>query len=347
VFAKLTVVTKLESGRLQKADGDGRGSLADLVGSDTGAADLYDFQYTLFNLIGLLVVLGLFCPNPGQGLPGIPGFLAILLGGSALTYTVNKAAQSNAPAIAGVFPGVARIDETVAIVGSNLYLPADPKDTTAKTQVTVGGVDAPVGQLGLALQSDRVEFKVPNPKTGTGWDPRPQDVRIKTTGGATADAPASLRIVDDTPYLDGLDPQLPSLGQRLTLSGEYFYAVADVDTEGTPTANDRAPRVDRRKRPTRTGAVPADRPASEQQAARGRDPAEPPRSAPIPPHQRQRLGPPGQQAQRQHLCAIRRTAEPHHHQPPAGPRARRSDGLDLGNRAQPRPNAARFAGLAW
>jgi hypothetical protein len=241
VFAKFAVVSKVEDQRLQKIDGTGRGSFADLVGDDTGTADLVDFQYTLFNLIGLVVVLGLFCPNPGQGLPGIPAFLAVLLGGSALTYTVNKAAQSNAPTITGVFPQVARINESVAIVGTNLYLPADRKDNTAKTQVTVGGVEAPVGD-GLVLQSDRVELKVPIPKAGTGWDPRPQDVRIKTTGGATADAPASLRIVDDAPYLDGLNP-LPNLGERLTLRGEYFYAVGDVDTDGKPTPTAKSPTV--------------------------------------------------------------------------------------------------------
>jgi hypothetical protein len=243
VFAMLTVVTKLENQQLQKTDGPGRGSLGDLVGGDTGTVDLVDFQYTPFNLIGLVIVLGLFCTHPGGGLPGIPAFLATLLGGSALTYTVNKAAQSNAPTITGVFPQVARINETVAIVGSNLSLPADPKDTTAKTQVTVGGVDAPVDQPGLTPQSDRVEFKVPTPKAGTGWDTRPQDVRIKTTGGATADAPASLQIVDDTPYLDGLDPQLPSLGERLTLSGDYFDAVGDVAADGKPTTPAKNPTV--------------------------------------------------------------------------------------------------------
>jgi hypothetical protein len=241
VLAKVSVVSKLDSGRMQKADGDNKLHPADLTSNDTGATDLYDFQYTLFNLIGLLAVVALFWSGPGKGLPPIPSFLAILLGGSALTYTVNKAAQSNAPAITDVTPGTARIGETVTIAGSNLYMPTGQDDKAPKTVVTVGGVEAP---LAGEPQSDLVAFKVPPPKTGTAWDTsQAQDVKITTTAGATAVKPGALAMVEDRPYVDGLKPQQAILGQRLTLSGRFFYSLANLDADGRPTAEAPVPTV--------------------------------------------------------------------------------------------------------
>jgi len=61
-----------------------------------GSTDLYDFQYTLFNLVALAIVIFLFGAHPGKGFPGIPDFLAILTGGSAAAYTINKGLTSNA-----------------------------------------------------------------------------------------------------------------------------------------------------------------------------------------------------------------------------------------------------------
>jgi len=238
VLAKASVVSKLEKQDLQKSDASGP-SPADLISNDTGAPSLTDFQYCLFNLIGLLAVVVLFWAHPGGGLPGIPSFLAILLGGSALTYTVNKAVERNKPSISSVHPTKVRVGETVSIVGDNLYLPAAPD---AKTKVTVGGVEVAataVGKAaGLVEQSDRIDFKVPQAKTGA-WSADPQQVVLTTTADATVIAPYpqfGLGIVDDRPVLDAISRQ-PTLGDQLTLTGQYFYALGDTDATGKPKAN--------------------------------------------------------------------------------------------------------------
>ncbi len=237
VLSKLTVVTKIASGGLQKTDGRGDGNIADLVSGDDGAADLPDFQYTLFNLIGLGVVLVLFGADPASGVPEVPSFLAVLLGGSALTYTANKAVQGNAPKITGVVPGMARIGERIAILGLNLHLASAEED---KPKVTVAGVEVDKSKIS-AVRSDRVEFEVPAPKAGTGWDSRPQDVRLTTVAGATADAPAAVTIVEDQPLLTAVQPQMISLGELLTLSGNYFYKAGDCNEDGKPKDEATAP----------------------------------------------------------------------------------------------------------
>ncbi len=117
-FAKASVQTKVAQGTLAKTTGTR--SFADFYSDDNGNADLYDFQYVLFNIIALLIVIFSFCAHPGNGLPDIPSFLAILTGGSALTYTVNKAIASGGPAITSVSPPKARIGDIVTIAGTQL-----------------------------------------------------------------------------------------------------------------------------------------------------------------------------------------------------------------------------------
>ena len=239
VLAKVSVVSKLEKQDLQKTDAPGPNP-ADLVGNDNGTANLPDFQYVLFNLIGLLAVLALFWTRPGGGLPGIPSFLAILLGGSALTYTVSKASERNKPVITGVHPTQARVGEIISVVGDNLYLPATDD---AKTRVSIGGVEATeVGRPAkLVEQGDRVEFKVPPPKTGA-WTADEQKVVLTTTAAATVEAPEGLTIVEDRPSLDKVTLQ-PALGEQLTLTGRYFYAAGDTDQSGKPTSTAASPIV--------------------------------------------------------------------------------------------------------
>ena len=122
ILAKVTVSSGVQAGRVQKPPAASTG-LANIVSNDTGSTDLYDFQYTLFNLVAILIVIFLFGAHPGKGFPGIPDFLAILTGGSALTYTVNKAVTSNAPSISDVQPPTSRVGNTVQVNGTNL-LPA-------------------------------------------------------------------------------------------------------------------------------------------------------------------------------------------------------------------------------
>jgi hypothetical protein len=96
VLAKVSTTSGVNADRIVKTQADTT-SARDVIADDQGNVDLYDFQYTLFNLIALLMVLFQFWGDPGHGLPPVPEFLAILCGGSALTYTVNKVAVQASP----------------------------------------------------------------------------------------------------------------------------------------------------------------------------------------------------------------------------------------------------------
>ena len=71
VFAKTIVTSRVNNGTLQKTDGTPN-HLSDVVSNDAGAVDLFDLQYTLFNLIVLAAVIGAFSLHPADGLPEFP-----------------------------------------------------------------------------------------------------------------------------------------------------------------------------------------------------------------------------------------------------------------------------------
>lgn len=96
VLAKIKVSTSIADGAV-KEDGPGVPNLLNLITNDSEAADLYDFQYVLFNLVVMFVVLLAFIPKPANGFPPLPDFLGILTGGAALTYTVNKVSIHGIP----------------------------------------------------------------------------------------------------------------------------------------------------------------------------------------------------------------------------------------------------------
>ena len=123
VFAKIAVSNGVRTDRVQKPPATST-NIADVVCDDAGSTDLYDFQYTLFNLVAILIVVCMFGAQPGKGFPGIPDFLAILTGGSALAYTVNKVAAVNGPSLIDVQPPTARMGDSVTVIGTNLLPPA-------------------------------------------------------------------------------------------------------------------------------------------------------------------------------------------------------------------------------
>ncbi len=95
-FAKVSIQSKLAQGLVTKTTALSPDPF-DVLSDDNGNVDLYDFQYVLFNVLAVLIVAFTFGSRPGQGLPDIPQFLAVLTGGAALTYSVNKAIASAGP----------------------------------------------------------------------------------------------------------------------------------------------------------------------------------------------------------------------------------------------------------
>src|SRR3954447_3463712 len=139
VLAKVIVTNKVQAGTLQKADGNP--SAVDVVANDSGAIDPVDFQYVLFNLVVAAIVILAFWKHIADGLPTIADFLAILTGGSAATYTINKGVTSSQPTLTGIYPQTARVGDTLTVYGTNLAVVA-AKDATVK--VAVSGVQATV-----------------------------------------------------------------------------------------------------------------------------------------------------------------------------------------------------------
>jgi hypothetical protein len=218
ILAKVSVSSGVQTGRIQKTSATSTGP-ADIVRGDTGSADLYDFQYTLFNLVAIVIVIFLFGAHPGKGFPGIPDFLAILTGGSALTYTVNKAATSNAPSISDVQPRIARVGDTARITGTNLLLAAAGN---AQTVVGVGGVQAQ--QVTLPGLPDTIDFTVPAPATGA-WPPdTAQQVAVTTTAGAIATLNGALTIVADQPVITHVTPPRLKVGDQASVFGSFLLA---------------------------------------------------------------------------------------------------------------------------
>ena len=226
IFAKVSVSSGVQTGRVQKTQATGTGA-GDIVSNDQGSTDLYDFQYTLFNLVAIIIVIFLFGAHPGQGFPAIPDFLAILTGGSALTYTVNKGVSSNAPSISDVQPSTARIGDTVTVTGTNLLPPA-AKD--AVPTVSVGGVPTePVTLPGGSV--DTIEFTVPAPATGA-WSPQTaQQVAVTTTAGVIATLTGALTIVEDRLAITHVVPPRFKAGEAVSVRGAFLLA------PGTPAAD--------------------------------------------------------------------------------------------------------------
>ena len=104
VGAKIVVTSKIADNTLQKSQAENTG-VGDLFTDDDANTDLVDTQYTLFNLVAVIIVLGQFVYRPGFGAPEIPGFLAALTGASAAAYLGSKATVSNKPSIERVLPG--------------------------------------------------------------------------------------------------------------------------------------------------------------------------------------------------------------------------------------------------
>jgi hypothetical protein len=183
-LAKIGVIYNTQSGSLQKGDGSGVFNPLDVISNDQGAADLYDFQYTVFNLVVMIAVLVAFVPNPGHGLPQVPDFLAVLTGGSAFVYTANKVTGSNPPSVSSVTPDSARIQDWGTITGANLF---DPKADNGATLIKVGGAVVPQGDIdGLSTIAGK------RSDVGSGSQPygRPGWPRFGSTICATRPSPS-------------------------------------------------------------------------------------------------------------------------------------------------------------
>jgi hypothetical protein len=218
-FAKANVQSKVEQGLLAKPPAD-TPTPSDLISDDNGNPDLYDFQYVLFNVLALLITIISFSAHPENHLPQVPDFLAILAGGSALTYTVNKAIAADSPAIIAVNPPAARIGDVITITGFQLFAatPGGPIPTVTIGAVAATGVTVPAGT------TNTLTATVPAAPAGYLPLSGPVDIVVSTPLASPITAPKAINIVADEPTVTKVEPQPLTAGQLCTVTGTLLLA---------------------------------------------------------------------------------------------------------------------------
>jgi hypothetical protein len=233
-FAKASVQSKITQGTLTRTPGTP--SAADLISDDNGTPDLYDFQYVLFNILALLIVVISFWGRPDKGLPDVPAFLAILTGGSALTYTVNKAIATDVPQITSVTPPIARIGDTITITGVQML------STTAGgalPAVTIGGISAtgvtiPTGATGTLTATVADAPAGTTSLTGVGA----VDVVVSPPLASPITSRGAITIVADQPKITDVKRQPVTAGDLITVTGTLLLTPGTAPGNAPPNTPD-------------------------------------------------------------------------------------------------------------
>ena len=231
-FALLSTQTKISQGTLTKIPAEAP-NVADVISDDNGNVDTYDFQYTLFNALAIVIVIVSFAAHPGHGLPAIPQFLAILTGGSALTYTVNKALASSSPQITSVLPAIARIGDTLTITGVQLF----PNQAGgALPTVTIGGIGAtsvaiPQGSTNTLIATVSAAPANTTPLAGAA------DVTVTPPLATPILLRRGVTIVADKPRITAVSPKEFTAGTTLHVDGTLLLAPGTAaGSTATPSA---------------------------------------------------------------------------------------------------------------
>jgi hypothetical protein len=129
ILAKTFTTTKVQEGTIPKPEAEEDPGLVDgitqAVSNDEGRADLFDFQYFLFNVVALSYFFWNFLPDPQDGLPDLPETLVALTGLAAAGYATKKGLATNFPTLTGVYPAAAAPGERILIRGKNLTISSD------------------------------------------------------------------------------------------------------------------------------------------------------------------------------------------------------------------------------
>ncbi|HEY1716583.1 MAG TPA: hypothetical protein VGG07_27040 [Solirubrobacteraceae bacterium] len=134
-----------------------------LVTNDSGDTDLGDFQYVLFNVVGLVFFFGKFIGHLSEALPFLPSVLTGLMLTSAGGYSAKKLLAQAAPSLISVVPSSAAPSASVQIFGGNLEVPATaaPGGQDVNPTVLIGTKTAVVTAHDLVLGNDRLTVTVP------------------------------------------------------------------------------------------------------------------------------------------------------------------------------------------
>ena len=158
-----------------------------LVTNDNGDTDLGDFQYVLFNVIGLMFFFGDFIGHLATGFPNLPPLLTGLVLTSTGGYSAKKLLQQPAPTLISVTPSSAAPDATVQIFGTNLEVPTSAAGQDLHPSVLVRNTTATITAHDLVLGNDRITITVPNVAPGSApiTIARADGVQAKDARGVT------------------------------------------------------------------------------------------------------------------------------------------------------------------
>lgn len=226
-FALASTQSKVATGQLTKQPSEAP-SAADLIADDDGNIDLYDTQYVLFNVLAIVIVVTAFFHQPGTGLPEIPEFLAILTGGAALTYSVNKAVASDTPRITKIKPETARLGAEVRISGVQLT----SRTGGALPTVTIGSQSCATP---TSPEQDLLVVTVPKPNPGATPLHGTVDIVVSPTGALPIVGSQILTIPDEKPVLRnvfiGPTEQLLGKGSIITVEGSMLLDIGTPEAE--------------------------------------------------------------------------------------------------------------------
>jgi hypothetical protein len=221
-FAKASIQQKTADGTVAKIPADNP-STFDLIQDDAGNVDVYDFQYLLFNVLAIIIVVVGFSSAPGHGLPPVPPFLAILAGGAAATYTVNKALSTSGPRIISVTPPTARIGDTLMIVGVGMF---DPNASATLPTVTVGGIQATKVDV-VAGATNTISATIVDASSGVKLAGA-VDIVVQPPQVSPLVARKAVTIVPDQPDL-GQVPDTFKTGATISVTGKWLLAPGTAD----------------------------------------------------------------------------------------------------------------------
>jgi hypothetical protein len=160
----------------------GDAAASQLLTDDNGDTDLGDFQYVLFNAIGLTFFLGDFIGDLASGFPVLPPLLTGLLLTSTAGYGAKKLLPQVPPMLTSVIPAAAAPAARVEVFGHNLSV-------QASVEVFVGTLEATVVAHDLVLGNDRLTVVVPaaaKPGSAPITVVRADGVQARDANGVTA-----------------------------------------------------------------------------------------------------------------------------------------------------------------
>jgi len=179
VLAKYATTSQAET---KPSAPPGDAAPSQLLTDDNGDTDLGDFQYVLFNAIGLTFFLGDFVGDLGSGFPVLPPLLTGLLLTSTAGYGAKKLLPQVPPMLTSVIPPAAAPAARVEVFGHNLSV-------QASVEVFVGTLKATVVAHDLVLGNDRLTVVVPaaaKPGSAPITVVRADGVQARDANGVTA-----------------------------------------------------------------------------------------------------------------------------------------------------------------